>query len=441
MTWEDYCRAPEPTAFLVEAVRRYRASAFFRKGLEANAYFLGENPEIRRKTVLKACKLEHTDEQGRRHILPGTEDVVGNRIGNAFLFRFVCQQNQHLLQNGVSLPPGIKKQLGADFDRQLELLGEKALLQGTAWGFWNADHLEVIESVHDGLSGFFPLREELTGRVRLGVQFWQWEPQKPLYLRVFEETGVTVLKREKGRITVVSPRRPYRLKAPVGDDPGNWGVLPLIPLRANPEGRSELTDAIRAKIDAYDRILSDLADNLDRANDVYWVLNNFGGTTEDIARMLEEIRRIKAVASMGDGTGAATAEPKTIQVPYEARQAALSILRRALYEDYMALDTEAIAGGSLTNVAIRAAGANMELKCDRYEWQVFRFMQELLALLGLETDAVRFQRQMIWNESETVNAIYTARQDLDRETALKLNPMLQPEETEAMLERPQRQEA
>lgn len=75
-----------------------------------------------------------------------------------------------------------------------------------------------------------------------------------------------------------------------------YGRLPLIPLYANQEGKSELTPAIQAKIDAYDNILSDFADNLARANDVYWVLNNFSGTTEDIAEMLEEISRIKAVA-------------------------------------------------------------------------------------------------------------------------------------------------
>ena len=92
-----------------------------------------------------------------------------------------------------------------------------------------------------------------------------------------------------------------------------------------------LTPDIKSKIDAYDRILSDFADNLDRANDVYWVLNNFGGTADDVAEMLAEISRIKAVANLSDGTGGgATAEPRTIEVPYQARQAALNILERAL---------------------------------------------------------------------------------------------------------------
>lgn len=120
-------------------------------------------------------------------------------------------------------------------------------------------------------------------------------------------------------------------------------------------------------------------------------------------------------------------------MPYAARQAALQLLRKELYEDYMALDTDAILGGSLTNVAIKAACANLNLKCDRYEWQVFRFVQSLLRLLGHDTDSIRFQRQSLLNEKELVESIYTMRQDIDRRTALTLNPLLQPEEVETLV--------
>jgi len=236
------------------------------------------------------------------------------------------------------------------------------------------------------------------------------------------------------------PKRPYIVTLrsdALGDEvlsTANYQRLPIIPLYANTERHSELTPAIKAKIDAYDNILSDFADNLDRANDVYWVLNNFGGTTDDIAQMLEEIQRIKAVANLSDGSGSSsTAEPHTIEVPYAARQTALDILERALYQDYMALNIDALTGGSLTNVAIRAATANLNLKADRYEWQVFRFVQQLLALLGVTTEEIRFQRQCIANESETVADIAAMRPDIDRRTALKLNPYIQPEEIDMLL--------
>lgn len=441
VTWQDWCAAADRDALMLEAIDRYKASGFFRHALEASSYFRGENTAVGRKTVLRARKIETRDASGRKHIRSGTEDVVGNRIGSSFLFRFVTQQNQFLLASGCVLEDAEARQLlGPAFDHQLEMLGERALLHGVSWGFWNVDHLEVIEAARDPLSGFLPLMDEMTGAVRAGIQFWQLPGSRPMYIRLFEEDGVTILKREGKALSIAEPKRAYIMTVrsdALGDEVlsmENYATLPVLPLWANSEHQSEFTPAIKAKIDAYDNILSDFADNLDRANDVYWVLNNFGGTTEDIARMLEEINRIKAVANLSDGTGAsATAEPHTIEVPYAARETALRLLEKALYRDFMALDMDALTGGSLTNVAIRAATASLHLKADRYEWQVFRFVQELLHLLGVDTEAIRFPRQCIANESETVEDIYRMRQDIDRRTALKLNPYIQPEEIDPLL--------
>lgn len=388
ITWQDWQSSPNHEELLLAAIEAYKLSAPFARALEAANYFRGHNSAVARKTILRACKLESRDASGRRRVRSGTEDVVGNRIGSGFLFRFITQQNQFLLSNGCVLEDSeVKRSLGADFDHQLSMLGERALIHGVAWGYWNADHLEVLEAARDSRSGFFALMDEMTGQPMVGIQFWQLPGDRPMYVRLFEVDGVSILKAEKGVLTEVEAKRAYIIEKrsdALGDAIAaerNYGCLPIIPLYANAEQQSELTPAIKAKIDAYDSILSDFADNLDRANDVYWVLNNFGGTTDDIAEMLEEIRRIKAVANISDGSGASsTAEPRTIEVPYAARQTALDILERALYQDYMALNMDALTGGSLTNVAIRAAAASLNLKADRYEWQVFRFVQQLLAL-------------------------------------------------------------
>ena len=440
ITWQDYLRASDKEALLLEAIRRYKTSAEFHHALEANCYFRGENSRVSRKTILRARKIEGHDAAGRRRVRTATEDVVGNRIASAFLFRFVTQQNQFLLSEGVSLPQGMKQHLGADFDRQLERLGECALLHGCAWGFWNADHLEVIESAKNAWSGFFPLLDEMSGAVMLGVQFWQLAPERPMYVRIFDQEGVLILAEEGKQLRIAAAHEPYRrtraedaLETVITTEPG-YGRLPLIPLFANPDGASELTPAIQAKIDAYDAILSDFADNLERANDVYWVLNNFGGTMDEVAELLEQINRVKAVANLSDGTGSgATAEPRTIEVPYAARREALELLERALYQDYMALDIAALTASSLTNVAIRASAANLNLKADRYEWQLRQFVMNLLALIGHPTEDIRFNRQCIANESEMVKDIAAMREDIDQRTALRLNPYIQEEEIEGLL--------
>ena len=445
-TWQDWQNTPEMSrpAMVESAIRTYKASKDFADGLTANIYFRGENTEVNKKTVLRAKAVQYKDPAtGRVRKKSDTEDVVGNRIPSAFFFRFVTQQNQHLLSNGVTLEDeSTKNALGRDFDKQLERLGERSLLHGVAWGFWNGDHMEVIEAVKDAMSGAVALVDEETSEPMVLIQFWQINAERPMYARVFTPDGVVKYRYAKGGMQEIeNSRRAYIVKTrtdALGTEiigQSNYGRLPVIPLYASEERRSELTQAIKSKIDLYDRILSDFGDNLDRANDVYWVLNNFGGTFDEVVELLEQINKIKAVTSITDGSGnsMASAEPHTIAVPYEARKEALDLLERALYQDYMALDMDALTGGSLTNVAIRAATANLELKADRYEWQVRKFVQNLLNLLGKDVDEIRFKRQTIANESEVVADISLMRADIDRRTALKLNPYVDDEEIEAIM--------
>lgn len=446
-TYQDWLAASDTDriAMLEKIVRDYKASDDFQSGLTANEYFRTDNTEVRNKMLMQPRAVEYKDKNGRTRKKSQPVKIAGNRVRSGFFPRFVIQQNQFLLSNGVTLDNAdLKKRLGLGFDKELERCGEKALLHGVCWGFWNYDHLEIIEAVKDGLSGAVALLDEETSEPMVLVQFWQINNNRPLYLRVFSPDGVVKYRMGKEELEEIpDTRRPYVVRTqsdaygPVEITGENYGGrLPVVPLWASEERRSELTPAIKSKIDLYDRILSDFGDNLDRACDVYWVLNNFGGTMSDIAETLAAIEQIKAVANISDGTGSAsTAEPHTMEVPHAARQAALDILQKQLYSDYMALSMDELTGGSLTNVAIETAMMNLNLKADRYEWQCFNFVQKVLRLLGIETEKIRFKRQALVNRSETVADISLMRDYIDDETALKLNPYIDQEETDEILDR------
>lgn len=438
-TWQDWLAAPEGDRrkLLIEIIRTYRASDEFKAALDANEYFRGNNVSVGGKMLLKPVAVSVTDkETGAVRRSTRLNEIVGNRVRSNFLFRFVTQQNQFLLGNGVTLDESAdKSRLGLGFDKALEQAGERALLHGVCWLYWNNDHVEVIPACVDGLSGCVALLDERTGEPAVAVQFWQLNAERPLYIRLFEPDGVTEYRQEQSELTEVSAKSAYRLTVS-RDAAGvritgaeNYAALPVVPLYASAEKASELTPSIRSKIDLYDRILSDFGDNLDKANDVYWVLNNYGGTMDEVAEMIAEIERVRAVVNVSDGTGgSSTASPMAFEVPYEARRAALELLEDALYADYMAMNMDELTGGGLTNVAIQTAMTNLNLKCDRYEWQVFSAVQKILRLIGVETEQIRFHRQTISNKSEIVQDIAAMRQDIDLETALKLNPYIMPEE-------------
>lgn len=443
ITYQDWEATPEyeRRELLCKVIDLYKGSEDFQRALTANQYFVGENPAVMNKMILQRGLAEVLQSDGSTRPVAQPKPIKGAQVPSNFLFRFVTQQNQFLLSNGVTLDDEeTKSQLGYGFDKALEGMGEKALLHGVCWGFWNVDHVEIIQAARDALSGFVALVDEETSAPRVGVQFWQIAVDRPLHIRLFEVDGVTVYRKDKDDLVEIRAKQPYVLKM-VADAAGemlvgasNYAALPVLPLYANAEQRSELTESIKAKIDAYDRITSDFVDNFDRANDVYWVLNNFGGTLSDMVDTINTINELKLIANQSDGMGSSsTASPYTIEVPHEARKSALQLLEKALYQDYMALSMDEMTGGSLTNVAIQAAMTNLNLKTDRYEWQVFAFVQKLLDLLGIKTEEITFKRQEFVNKSEIVEDIQVMRQDIDDETALKLNPYINQEEIDAIL--------
>ena len=441
-TYQDWLKMGGGAEAARKIVESYRSSDFFLAAIDANRYFDGCNPALDDKYLLRVETREVNAGDGEKMRYADTVRVAGNRVPSSFLRRFVCQQNQYLLGNGVTLKDAADKQrLGRGFDVKMQQVGEAALLHGVSYGYWNLDHLEPISAAVDLASGCVGLLDEVTGEIGTAIQFWQVSPTRPLYMRIFEPDGVTVVSFHDKKYQEVQAKRAYRLnvrrdalgETVTGGE--NYGVLPVIPLYANDEHQSELTPSIRAKIDMYDRIMSDFGDNLDRANDVYWVLNNFGGSVDQALQVVQEINELKVAMSVSDGTSTSSAEPHTIEVPYAARQTALTLLEKALYSDFMALSMNELTGGSLTNVAIQAAMTNLNLKCDHYEWQCFDFVQRVLGLIGIDTEEITFKRQQIFNKSETVQDIYIMRSDIDRETALKLNPYISQDEIPAILER------
>lgn len=451
-TYQDWEQSTDRLSLIVDIINAYKTSTEFQLALKAQRYFNADNDAVDRKKLLKPQQFE-TTVKDRGHTRTKTDvrvvEIEGNRVYSRFFYRVITQENQHLLGNGVTIGDVgdmtgdvIKKRLGAGFDTTLQQIGEKALIHGVCWGYWNHDHIEAIEAAKDVNSGFVALLDEETSAPRVGIQFWRLSEKRPMYVRLFEEDGLTMYRSSDEKLVEYKAKRPYVLTVS-RDAAGeqiigmtNYVSLPLVPLYANPEKRSEFGNAIMSKIDAYDRISSDFVDNLDRTNDIYWVLNNFGGNTAEVAEMIEQIDRLRMVINISDGMGGgSTAQPHTIEVPWKARETALALLEASIYKDMMALSLDEVTGGSLTNVAIKAALTNLNLKVDRYEWQVYAFVQGVLRLLGIETEVIGFVRQGLVNQSEVVQDINLMRDYIDDETALRLCPYINEDEIPEIMER------
>lgn len=414
-TYQDLKALPEEDEkrrmnFVRDVITQHRGSDLYKMAVIGCEYNAKRNTSIMnyQKTLRRLDGREVPDLWSPNH-----------KTTRNFFPYFTTQQNQYLLANGVTWNNAATgEKLGKDFDTQLQKAGKMALVQGESFGFFNLDHVDVF-----GLTEFAPLYDEENGALRAGVRFWQVDPSKPLRATFYEEDGYTNYiwnernpetneKNSNGR--VLKEKTPYILKLRTTEADGteiydgeNYPAFPIIPLWANAEKQSELV-GIREQIDAYDLIKNGYLNDLDTAQ-IYWILKGAGGMDNtDLVKFLEQLHSQK-VATLDDDQ---SAEPTTIQIPYEAREKLLDRIEADIYKDYMALNVEDIKGGAVTATQIEAAYEPLNSKADQYEYQIIQFIQGILNVAGIE-DEPSFTRSKLINVNEGVTTVLEAAQVLD----------------------------
>ena len=430
-TYQDFLKKSgseqEKQEFILEAINEHKQSGMYNLAADAEEY-----AHQRNSTIMNYQKLLYTV-SGKA--VPDNYSANYKLCSN-FFDRFVTQENQYLLGNGVTLENDEnKKKLGKKFDQQLQKAGRDALVEGVSFGFWNYDHLESYK-----LTEFVPLYDEETGALMGGIRFWQLEYNKPLRATLFELDGYTdYIKKKNEQIKVLNEKRNYKQIVTEGGvdgtiirDGGNYPSFPIIPLWASPQKQSCFV-GMKQNIDAYDLIKSGFANDLDDASMIYWTIQNAGGMDDiDLARFVERMKTVRA--AVVDGDAGAKAEAHTMDVPYQSRVAYLERLENDLYKDFQGLNVKSLQGGQKTATEIAAAYQPFDNKVDQYEYCVLDFLEELFKLVGIE-DNPTFKRSRIVNQLEETQMILTAAQYLDDETILKHLPFLTPDEVDEIQKR------
>ena len=420
-TYQDFLLVPdneeERMAFVKRAIDQHKTTELYKTAIIADEY-----DRHRNRTIMEYQKILY-DVLGR-----AVPDVwtANYKLASRFFNRFVTQENQYLLGNGVTWTnDATKERLGDDFDTQLQKAGKKALVGGVSFGFFNMDHLDVF-----GVDEFVPLYDEENGAMMAGIRFWQVDRQKPLRATLYEIDGYTDYIWNRREIedgsyvyesSVLHEKRTYIEKIRVSEADGeeiydgeNYPTFPIVPLWGNPHKQSEIV-GLREQIDCYDLIKSGYANNVDEASIIYWTLQNAGGMDDiDLAQFVEKMRKVHAAQTDDD----VHAEAKTMDAPYASREALLATLRADLYEDAMALDTKNIAGGATTATQIKAAYEPLNSKCDEYEYCVVEFLQGILEIIGID-DQPTFTRSIIVNGQEELQLVLQSAQYLEQEYIVK----------------------
>lgn len=426
VTYNDYLlinreNPEEVMEFVHRAITQHKSSTLYQEALIADQYARHKNVTI-------------TEYQKLLYTITGKavpDNYSSNfKLASNFFNRFVTQENQFLLGNGITWKDkGTADKLGKDFDYMLQKAGKSALIGAVSFGFFNLDHMEVFNVLE-----FAPLYDEENGALMAGVRFWQVDDSKPLRATFYELDGYTNFiwdskgdgftddKWQKvGEGKGMVPKMKYILKLRTSEIDGteiydgeNYPTFPIVPLWANEYHQSEFT-GLREQIDCYDLIKSGFANTVDEGSIIYWLVQNAGGMDNiDLVQFVEQIKTMHA-AAVGDGSDNTRAEAHTIEPPYQSRESLLNRLRADLYEDAMALDIKNIADGAVTATQIKAAYNPLNLKTDEYEFRIIDFLTDILKLAGIEDEDPTFTRSMILNQAEDINSIVAASSNLSEE--------------------------
>ncbi len=425
---------PERMKFLLRAINEHKRSARYKTAVDAEAYYDGENP-----TITRYEKIIY-DMQGRAQ----KDMYTANHKITSRFFKIAVQQSvSYLLGNGVTFQDaGTKEKLGTrtkPFDRAVQAAGKYAQIGGVSFGFWNMDHVDVFQ-----ITEFVPLVDEENGALTAGIRFWQLDRDKPLRVTLYETDGFTeYIQRPGEKITVLAPKRAYKLHLQKSEllptqiyNAENYPSFPIVPLRNNRKEKSELVGN-RNTIDALDLARSNMVNNVDEGNLIYWVLVGCDGMDEeDDQAFLDQLRRTKVAHAGKGGSDGVSVEAHSVEAPYVGTETAIEMLERTLYQDFQAFNSNDVTASNQSATAIDAAYTNLDLKTDEFEGQVTDFVKGILALAGIE-DEPAYTRSKLVNPQEAMQTVLMAAEYLDDEyiTRKALTLMGDGDLADAVLER------
>lgn len=431
-TFQDLQEAKESEEelkrFLISAINEHKCSDTYKWAVDGDNYIRQKNT-----TIMQYRKFLYTL-SGKT--VPDNYSANYKTTSN-FFKRFVTQSVNYVLANGVGfVNEDTKEKLGGyKFDRRMYEGLYHAAIGEISFLFWNNGEISTVFPV----TTFVPLWDEETGLLAAGIRFWQLASNKPLRITLYEQDGFTdYFQNEKNELEILNQKKAYKInyrktevEGIVGVSAENYDGFPIVPLYANMERQSELV-GLKTEIDCYDLIKSGFANDLDEIQQIYWVLSNAGGMSdEDLAKFMHQLKTLKATIMEEDG---AKAEPHTIEIPHQAREIYLTRLENDMYYDAMTMNAKDIVSGNVTATAIRAAYDNLDQKAAEMEMCLENAIEKILELAGIDDQPI-FKVNRISNDTELANNILAAAQYLDTQTVLEKLPFIEPEEIPDILDR------
>lgn len=239
----------------------------------------------------------------------------------------------------------------------------------------------------------------------------------------------------------------------VVDDAGtqedyNWTRIPLIPFKCNKQ-ELPLLNRVKTLQDAINLMLSDFENNMQEdARNTILVLNNYDG--ENLGEFRKNLATYGAVKVREDGG----VETLTVEVNAENYKAILEVLKKALIENARGYDSkDDRLSGNPNQMNIQSMYSDIDLDANGMETEFQAAFEELLWFIdqdmtnrgmgdfGSEEVSVTFNRDILINESESIENCSKSVGMLSNETIVEQHPWTTDVELELKRIRKEKDEA
>ncbi len=223
--------------------------------------------------------------------------------------------------------------------------------------------------------------------------------------------------------------------------------VPFIEFKNN---RNMISDLHKYKdlIDIYDKVMSGYANDLEDIQQLIYILENYGG--ESLREFTNNLKRFKAV-KVGTNEKGAKGDVRTLQIeiPVEARNSILDILKKQIYESGQALQQDNEDFGNASGVALKFFYRKLELKAGltQIEFEkgfnkLIRMIMKFLNISDWETKPITqtWTRNMISNDLENAQIANESKDTISDESIVKNHPWVENPEEEMKKLKKQKEE-
>lgn len=389
--------------------------------INGERYYRGDQDILskKRKAIVEGGRLEEID------------NLVNSKIVDNQYAKMVDQKVNYLLAKKPTFScenEDVIKLFGNKFLRTLRNLGEDSLNGGIGWLYPYFGKDGSLQFKKFESSEILPIwkdnnKDELELVVRLyEVLDFQHNNLVPVRkVEVYSENGVDFFiwnnsLKPMGHSDYIT----------IGEEKYNWGKVPLIPFRSN-NLEQPLVCKVKCLQDGLNEILSKFQDNmLEDAGSSILILTNYDG--EDLGEFRRNLATYRAVKVTNVDGGKGGLEALQIEVNSENYALIIKLLKKAIIENARGFDAkDERLGGNPNEMNIQSMYSDIDLDANQMEVEFQASFEELMwfinkALNTNETLEIVFNRDVLVNESETINNCKASVGIISQKTIISQHP-------------------